>query len=359
MAGAEKMLYEVATRLDKEKFEPFVCTLKNEKNGLLLSKLREKNISTYFLSINSKLQFFRIFKFYFVIKQQKPDILQSFLFFDNIVARILGKLAGVPIIISGQRSVEVERSFLRNFLDRITIRLADAVVSNTEAGKDILVEREKVSPQKIKVIPNGITPNLYMKRNIGLEKLKKDGQDTKVIGFIGGLTRQKGVNYLLEAAKFIKTQGKNFSVVVIGDGPEKQNLENYTGKLDIKNIVRFWGYKEDAAKYIKLFDVLVLPSIREGMPNVILEAMVCGVPVVATKVGGVPEIVEDGKSGFFVEPRNPKDLAEKILKILDMSEGERREMGEHGRKIVKEKFSIEKMVKEYENLYQELLEKNK
>jgi len=155
MAGAEKMLFELVQRINREKFEVLVCTIKGDNDGLLLN-LKKKKIQVRALHIKSKWQFLKVVWLFKIIKDLKPDILQSFLFFDNLLARIFGRLCKVPVVISGQRNVETQRSSIRNFLDKITLPLADFVISNTRAGKKILIEREKVNPKKIIVIPNGI-----------------------------------------------------------------------------------------------------------------------------------------------------------------------------------------------------------
>lgn len=349
IGGAEKQLFELATNLNKNKFEVLVCTIKGEKDGPLLEKIREKGIKTKSLNVNSKWQFYKVFQFYSLLKKEKPDILQSFLFFDNIIARIFGKIAGITIVISGQRNVEIKRSWLRNFLDKITLIFADCIVSNSETGKRILIDREKVAEEKIKVIYNGISlDNIH-------QSIKDKENNNKTTGFVGHLTKQKGVEYLLKATKELKEKKEDFALKIIGDGSERRSLEKSSQDLSIENLVHFIGHKENAWKYMQDLNVLVLPSLWEGLPNVIMEAMAVGVPVVATNVGGVPELIKNGETGFLVEPKNPKTLAEKIEHVLNLPEEERNRVGEKARRVVKEKFSIEKMVNEHEGLYKKLM----
>lgn len=360
MGGAEKMLYELSKRINKSRFKILVCTIKNE-DGQLLKNLEKVNIQTKTLNLNSKWQFFKVFKLIKIIKEFNPDILQSFLFFDNILARIFGKLWKVPIIISGQRNVEIYRSFLRNFLDKITLPLTDFVISNTKAGKKFLIEKGKVSPVKILVIPNGVDltkiPSSLKKeeRNRLLKEILPTTNhclSTKIIGFVGFLSKQKGVEYLLKAFSFLKKELKKRTfLVIIGDGPIKNNLEKFSRKLNIENRVYFLGHKKEAINYMPLFDVFCLPSLWEGLPNVLLEAMACQVPVIGTRVGGVPEIIENRKNGFLVEPKNPKMLAEKISYVLSLTKEKRKEIGKEGRERIRNKFSLGKMIGAYENLY--------
>lgn len=349
IGGAEKQLFELVTNLNKNKFEILVCAIKGEQEGPLLEKIREKGIKTKSLNVNSKWRFYKVFQFYSLLKKEKPDILQSFLFFDNIIARIFGKIAGITIVISGQRNVEIKRSWLRNFLDKITLPLADFVVSNSEAGKSILINREKVSEEKIRVIYNGIKID-----SVYQNKKDKEGNN-KTIGFVGHLTKQKGVEYLLRATKELKEKKEDFALKIIGDGSERRSLEKLSQDLSIENFVYFVGHKENAWKYMQDLNVLVLPSLWEGLPNVIMEAMAVGLPVVATSVGGVPELIKNNETGFLVGPKDPKALAEKIEHVLNFSEVEKKKMGENARRAVEEKFSIEKMVSEHEGLYKKLM----
>lgn len=357
LSGTEKMIYELVKKINKEKYEVKVCVFKDDSGDQLLDKLRKKNIETFCLNLNKKWEIWKLIKLFKIIKKFKPDILQSFLFFDNITARVMGKILGISVIISGQRNVDIYRSKSRNFIEKITIPLADCIVSNSRAGKELLIRREKVPENKIKVIYNGIDLKDFhnIQRGKLSELINKEITNSLVVGFVGRLIKQKGLNYLLEAAAELKKEFRKIIFVLIGDGDKKEKLEELAKKLDIQDVIYFIGRKEEAWQYMKLFDVFVLPSLSEGLPNVIIEAIVCEVPVVATKTGGISELIEDGKNGFLVEPKNSRFLSKKIRHILNLSEKERKTITENARKKIKENFSIEKMVKEYQILYEELL----
>jgi len=353
MAGAEKMLFELVQRINREKFEVLVCTIKGDNDGLLLN-LKKKKIQVRALHIKSKWQFLKVVWLFKIIKDLKPDILQSFLFFDNLLARIFGRLCKVPVVISGQRNVETQRSSIRNFLDKITLPLADFVISNTRAGKKILIEREKVNPKKIIVIPNGIDLQKippFLNKKERNKKIKEMFQVSsfkfQVVGFVGYLTEQKGLEYLLEA--FSQLREEDAFLLIIGDGPCFQKLKIKAQELKIDKKALFLGYKKDVLNYLRLFDIFCLPSLWEGQPNVILEAMGCGLPIVATRVGGVQEMIKDKKNGILVPPANSKALF-RAIELLLKNESLRRKMGQAALNSVK-KYDIESMVSQYENLY--------
>lgn len=358
LSGAEKMLYELASRLDKEKYAVMVCTIIDDLGGQLLDRLRKKEIKTACLKLNRKWKVWRVFKLIKIIKGFNPDILQSFLFFDNILGRIFGRFLGVSVIISGQRNVESYRSGLRNFFDKVTLPLADCVVSNTRAGKKILIRRERVAEEKVKVIYNGISISKEIEKNskpeiLNSKQILNSKSQIQKIGFVGSLTKQKGLSYLMEAVAQLKDE--KIQLIIIGDGKEKEKLKNQAKRLGIDSLVFFAGRKENAWQYMKAFDLFILPSLWEGMPNVILEAMSQKVPVVASKVGGVPELIEDRETGFLVKPKNSKALADKIKYVLNLSQEERTAIGERAKKVVMERFSFEKMVGKYQELYETCL----
>lgn len=350
LCGTEKMIFELFKGIDKDKFEIKVCTIKDDLKDQLLDRLRERNIKTACLKLDEKWKIWKIFGLCKIIKDFKPDILQSFLFFDNILARIFGKLMGVPMVVSGQRNVKIHSSYVRNLIDKYTLFLGDLIVSNTDSGKELLIQRGRLNPQKIKVIYNGIEiakEQIFLQRKELLKEIKIS-EKVKIIGFIGRLQKQKGVKYLIDAMELLNDKMKIYCVI-IGEGRDRDDLEKHARN---KNIC-FLGWKNNALKYIKAFDIFVLPSLWEGMPNVLLEAMVCEVPVITTNVGGNTEIIEDGKTGFLIEPKNCQQLAKKIEYVLNISKKEKEKITKQAKKMVEERFSIKEMVKGFEKIYLE------
>lgn len=351
--GAEKMLYELASRLDKNKYEVMVCTLKDDLGNQLLDRLRKQGIKTNCLHLDRKWKFWRVFGLFGIVRRFKPDILQTFLFFDNILGRIVGKMLGVPVVISGQRNARQNRSVTREIIDKCTLFLCDLIVSNSKAGKNVLIERTKAPSEKVKVIYNGIGVKEVSqkgKREI-LSQLSLPESLAKnfIVGFVGGLTEQKGLPYLLQALKEVDNQ---IVLVLIGQGEKEGSLKKLVDKYHLEDRVFFTGYKPQALQYMPLFDLFVLPSLWEGMPNVVLEAMLQELSVVSTDVGDVKKMIHQQK--FLMEPGKVNDIKDKILMIKNMSEEERKELGRENREQIKENFSIGRMINNYQNLYQEL-----
>jgi glycosyltransferase involved in cell wall biosynthesis len=217
-----------------------------------------------------------------------------------------------------------------------------------------------INHSKCIVIHNGIdtsiTPTIspdIIKQELGIK------EDEFLIGTVGSLVKRKRFNDLIKAVAFLKGQGsgvkdQKIKCIIIGEGPEKKSLEReiYRNRLD--NTVLLTGFKSDAISYINAMDVFVLPSEREGFPRVILEAMLMGKPVIASRIAGPAELVIKGKTGFLFQTGNIEELAECISSLLS-SPNLRREMGEAGKKRVIENFSIEKYVNQVSSVIKEVV----
>ena len=210
--------------------------------------------------------------------------------------------------------------------------------------------------EDIEVLPDGIDTEKFNHTVNGEEIRIEYGLSDKdyLIFSSGRMVERKGFRYLVEAMSYILDKFPNTKLIIGGDGPERKNIENMAKKLDISDKVIMPGFipEEDFPKYMRAADVFVLPSIvdsrgdTEGSATILLEAMACGTPVVGTRVGGIPYAIKDGIGGFLVEERNTKQLAEKIIMLLE-DEDLRRRMGSIGRKYVEENFSLDKIAERY------------
>ena len=189
-----------------------------------------------------------------------------------------------------------------------------------------------------------------MKQELGI-----DNSD-RIIGCVGTLRSVKGHKYLIQAIPLILDKFPHTRLVLVGDGPLRSELERLAEKLKVRERIMFLGYRPDVSELMNIFDIFILPSLSEGLSNVLLEAMAASKPVIATNVGGNPEVVEDGRTGLLVPPKDPKKIAEAVNELLD-NKNKRLEMGKAGLERVKEKFSISKTVREYKEVYLEVLHK--
>lgn len=337
IGGTEKMLFSLIENLNKDKFQIAVIGIKGK--GKFTEELRKRKIELYVL--NLKKNFFSFFKLLKILKNKKPDILHCFLFAGNIIGRIAGKLAGVKVIISSQRSEDKWRKWYHWLIDRITVRWADLIISNSYAGKKVLVEKGKIPAEKIKVIPNGI-------KIISGEKRKEKKE--LIVGTVGNLKKAKGHIYLIKAAIRVLKNFPEVKFVLIGEGGLKNFLMEKVEEAGIKKNFIFTGFIPEVIEYVKEFDVFVFTSLWEGCPVSLLEAMSMGVVPVSFGVGDIPYIVGDGREGFIVPPYDYVELARRIEMLLKDKEL-REEMGKKAKERIEKEFNLKKMIERHEKLY--------
>ena len=353
VGGTEKMIYYLARGLDKKKFNVTVACL--TCGGAIADELRRAGIDVHPLCMKSKFDVGIIYSLYSLIKEKKVDLLHTYLFHANLLGRIVGKLAGVPVIISSERTMGYEGKH-RKVMNRITSPLATAFTANSHAVKNFMVEEIRLPEEKINVIYNGVDLEMFelkvekekMRKSLGVER------EDMVCVTVARLDVLKGVSYLIKAARKVVEEKPNTRFLIVGDGPLKKELKKLSNRLGLDEHVFFLGLRHDIPEILKSSDIFILPSVWEGLPNAVLEAMAAGLPIVATKTAGVPELVSEGETGFLAEPKNPDALAETIIRSLSHKE-KLEEMGRIGRKRVEEFFSLEKMIKENELFYEGLI----
>jgi glycosyltransferase involved in cell wall biosynthesis len=266
-------------------------------------------------------------------------------------------LVGVPIVVTSRRSLGVFKADKPHylFMERLANRMTDLVVANAEAVKIDAIRQERLPSSRIRVVYNGIEPRLF---NLPLEPTLRSSLEipceVEVLGVVANLIAYKGHRFLLEACHLVKQRYPRFVVLLIGEGPCRSELERLAKDLHLEAEIRFLGARQDVPRLLSVVGMVVLPSLHEGLPNAILEAMAAGKPVVATRVGGIPEAVVHGETGLLVPPADPGALAEAILALLG-DPGRAGAMGRAGRDRVVKKFGMDRMVLETQKLYEELL----
>lgn len=367
IGGTEKMLYETVIRLDKARYMPVVCSLK--ETGYYAEQLAKNGIEVIgFRTGNSLLSVLKliivIFKLSGVIYKRKVRIVHTYLTRANVIGRLavlIVKLFSSEKIkvISSVRVIEQEKKYHILF-EKLTSNISDRFIVNSNALKEFVVREMKFDSAKVNVVYNGIDLSNLPVADIDKKRMELglSHGDTAICA-IGRLHKQKGMEYLIKAASLTGKMLPDISLkyIIVGDGPEKKELQKLIYELNLLNNVILAGWKTDILEIISAIDILVLPSLWEGTPNVILEAMAYNKPVIATAVGGVPEIINDRETGILVNPGNPEELAEKIVYLVknnQIAEG----LAAKGKESVKKYFSISTMVRETETIYQELTNKN-
>jgi len=359
IGGAEKILYYTATGLDYDKYDISVCSLK--KMGEIARALEKQGIAVYCLHMGDRESFWgwlssiiALIRLSPYIIRIRPTIIHSFLFRANILARIAGYLTGVPIIISSVRVMGGEKKYF-HYVEMITSFMVDHYITVSESVKRHIIDKSRISNEKISVIYNGV--NIKSQDNAYEQNAKipfKIENEDRILMTVGRLHEQKGHCYLIQAVSEVRKEFPKVKLLITGEGEEENNLKKLVKSLDLTNEVIFAGLSSDIEGIFPMAELFILPSLWEGLPNALLEAMAAGKPVVATKVGGIPEIVVHGETGILIPPRNPHALAIAIVDLLQ-DRLKAKDMGEAGRIRAGKRFSIYKMIEKTENLYQELL----
>jgi glycosyltransferase involved in cell wall biosynthesis len=348
--GAQVALLRLLKGLDRDRFSPTVACLYNG-DGAVAQEIRALDIDVFDARMRHKADLLALPRLYHHIRRTHPTILHTSLFHANLPGRILGRLAGVPVVICSERTMAMESKW-RYRLNRWTIGLVDCVVVVSANVRDFCISHIGLPADKLVVIYNGV--DLPQDRLAPQGKARADLSlplDAPIIGAVSRLDPVKGVDVLLRAIALVE----DVHLAIVGDGPERASLAALADDLGVSNRVHWAGHRRDVPRLLPAFDLFVQPSLHEGLSNATLEAMTAGLPVVATAVGGTSEVVVDEVTGFLVPPRDPQALAQGICALLHDSDL-RRKMGRAGQARVAQHFSLKHMVEQTQALYERLLE---
>lgn len=273
---------------------------------------------------------------------------------------LCGILAGVPVRIMAIRSTgKVNRISRRLLINRLTLPWITRVTALGPTHKAYLMERERIPASKIEIIPNGVNLQRFSADGTGTDLRQRLGLPAAapLVGIVAMLRPEKNHRLFLEAARQVLAKIPAAHFLIIGDGKERPGLEGWVREAGIGPHVHFLGVREDVPSLVKLLDVAVLSSrpVVETLSNAVLEYMAAARPVVATRVGCLPEQVAEGETGFLVDPNDAEGMAAKITRLLQ-DESLRQRMGQAGFARVKERYTVERMIRETESLFDRLLE---
>ncbi|OGZ32956.1 MAG: hypothetical protein A3I88_02370 [Candidatus Portnoybacteria bacterium RIFCSPLOWO2_12_FULL_39_9] len=376
--GAAKYVYDLAVHLPKDKFTVFAAAGGDGKFAQAIKKagLPYFEIKNFQKNVNPLKDIFAFFEILNLFFQLKPDII-------HVNSSKAGGLAGLAALIYKISSklptanrqpptaiftahgwVLAEdrpkwQIFLIKFFSKITALFYNKIICVSGFDREMAVKNKIAPAHKLITIHNGInlkTLNFLSKKE-AREKLLTTYNlqltTSKTIGTIAEWAKNKGLFFLLEAAIKIKADlSKPLEIILIGSGenPDKEKMYDFIKKHNLEN-VRLIEFIPDAASYLKAFDIFILPSLKEGLPYVILEAMAAKTPIIATRVGGVPEMIEPNIESILIEPKKPDLIKEKIIYLLK-NPVVGRQMAKRAEIKVKKEFSLEKMIEETKKVYE-------
>lgn len=349
--GAETKLLELISHMDRQRFDTTVCSL--GIGDRIRTRFDELGIPFVSLKRRGRIDPKLVWDVSQLIREKKIDVVMTTLFYADVVGALASAISPNKAVFSWE-TISAPEWLLRHRLwaYRFAMRYCSKVISVSNATARWLVEKRGLSEKQITVIPYGVNLALYQQgKNPQLRAELGLSQDALVVGVVARLHPQKGHCYLIEAAQKICRQHPNAQFVFAGDGKLRTALEKQVADAGLTKQFNFLGFRSDVKDLLRTFDLFVLPSLYEGLPNVILEAMACGLPVVATSVDGTVELVDDGETGFLVPPEQPDALAEKIQQVLS-DDALRQKFGQTGRKKVETQYSLELQVSRFQELYE-------
>ena len=360
VGGAENCLVNLATGIDRGRFAPVVYSLAPRPaaaSDTLVRRLEDAGIETHFLGVKSKWQFLSaVTRLQKLLAAQLADIVQTFLFHANVVGALAARQAKIDRICLGIRVADPSRS--RHWIERGAARRADRIVCVSQSVADFCRTTAGFPEDKLVVIPNGVNLARFAGATpLGLAELGVPA-GRRALLFVGRLDRQKGLDVLLPAMPKLFEQLPLHDLVIVGEGPQRRELETLAGG---DQRIHFTGRRSDVPNILAAADVLVLPSRYEGMPNVLLEAMAAGKPVVATRAEGVMELLGDGAEQQTAELTDLPGFLGKIAKLANSADTASQlasVLGSRNQMRVKTAYSMPAMIDAYEALYGSLASGN-
>ncbi len=303
-----------------------------------------------------------LFRLYRLFRRERPAIVDLHLFKARLLGGIAARLAGVPVVVETFHGTQFAgyyrpvASWVLLWIERLLARLMDAVVVvSDEVGRE-LIRQKVIHPRKVHVIPLGLELNRFMQTPRGmLQRELGMPESVPLVGLVGRLVPIKGVRYFIAAAARVALALPQARFVVIGDGPERDALERQSRHAGLGDRLIFLGWRRDVEWLYPDLDVVVLSSLNEGTPVSIIEAMAAGRPVVATQVGGIPDLIQDGVTGLLVPPRDSAAIATAVVRLL-RDAGERQRLGAAARRAVTPRFTAARMARDMDTLYWRTLE---
>jgi sugar transferase (PEP-CTERM/EpsH1 system associated) len=346
VGGLEMVVLNLVRHCDRDQFRPTVLCL--QEKGLLAPSFANLNTNVESLDCSTLPKAQTLYRLVRRLRKLRPHILHTHNINPHIFGAIGARISGVPFVIHTKHGRNYPDRPVAVFKNWFASCFTDRIVAVSEDAARVVREIERVPGRKVMVIRNGID----------LEAFRYVPRNAKPMGkhavHIARLCVSKDQSTLLRAARQVLEVEPDFRLTLVGDGPDREALRALKESLELGEKVSFLGERHNVQKYLSDADLFVLSSVEEGIPLTILEAMATGLPVVATEVGGNPEVVIPNETGFLVPPRAPNLLASAILELV-RDPNRAQCMGFSGRKRVEQGFDIRKVVADYEALYKTFL----
>ena len=357
IGGAEKLLQLSIPHVDSQRFDYEVAYLLPWKNALVPA-FEEAGVPVFCLNHRKPYDAMIIPRLVRLLKDREVDLLHVHLPYSGILGRLASKMAPVKGVVYSEHNLWERYHWLTAAANRLTFGYNDAVIAVSAEVEQSIRRRYKINGRpSLSTILNGVDTDHLEAVSQDLAGLRQEfgiPEGHQLVVHVANFTPKKRHEDLIRAARIVVDQEPQTTFLLVGQGPLEKEVKAQALKLGLEGTVVFAGFRPGAARIIAAADVFVLPSLYEGLPIAMLEAMALGRPVVASRVGGVPEAIDDEVDGLLIDPLDPAQLAEKILTLFHNPELRRR-LSANAAQKVRDQFSVKRMVKSTEAIYSSVL----
>lgn len=351
LGGAERFVVGLAMHLPRDRIEPWVCSTR-QGDPDAVQALREAGIPHLELNRHSTRQVHRLWPLAALLRRERFDVVHAHKFGSNIWGTLIGRAFRVPVILAHEHNWSYEGERMRVWLDGQVIgRLATRFVAVSTSNRERMITLEGVAPDKVLVMPTGYIPHPSsggdVRAELGIPV------SAPLVGTAAGLREEKRVDVLIDAFALLAARVPDVQLVIAGDGPCREALERQIQSLGLGRTVHLLGQRRDVDSILREVDAGVMSSDWEGMPLFVFECMATDTPLVATAVGGLREIVQDGDTGLLVAPRDPGKLADALERLLSDRPLAQRLASTAARKLGE--FTIDAVAARFADLYEQLV----
>jgi len=359
--GAERVVLSLIEHINRDLFDlvPIIFTAPSLSDNIFFKHLNKAGKDYYKIYVNSyRLKYLNplinIFETYQLLKKCKFDLIHTHGYRADVLGIFLSKLLGVPVISTCHGFISNDLQLkLYNRLDHFVLRFSQRIIAVSQGIKSDLI-KSGIKESRTRLIQNAVgvsySDELFAQNRFAKRQKYSIAEKDFVVGYIGRLSEEKGIRYLIEAIALQVRSAFPVKLLIIGEGPQRKELEEFVEKENIKRNVIFAGFQNDIGDWLPAMDVFALPSLTEGTPMSLLEAMAYGIPVIASAVGGVPQVIDSGEEGILVSAGKPQDLSDAIL-LLYKDIALRERFSEAAKKKIKLKYNIEDWTRTIEAEY--------
>ena len=363
VGGTETQAVELALRLPVSEYEIMMGCLRAQ--GPLLEKLRGSAVKVREFhpsgGLDSAAGLYELIRLARYLRREKFDVVHTHDLWSNLMGVPAARLAGVPAIVSSRRDLahfDWYQGKRRHWLRRIQ-NLSGVVLANATPIRDALISEDGFAPGKLRVIHNGVDTEKFQRAQRDRARLFPDVGNEMLVVLVGNMHSDvKGHPWLIAAAPTVVREFPEVRFVFAGDGESRPTFAAQVAQLGLESTFKFLGRRSDIPEILASCDLAVLPSRAEGLPNAVLEYMAAGLPTIASRVGGIAELVQDGVTGLLVPAEDANALAGALLQFLRDPE-QARQIANNGQRFAVENFSFERLIREIDELYGELLERRR